>query len=165
MKKTEIKTKKLSIVVYNNGYICIDGNYIVKADLVTLDNDLLQNKINKDEPFYYYVPSKNFGDSIPKLIDVIPAYNFNDDILQKTHLTTDFNRNKLKVFYNVDKRYFTYLNNDYLSIYEKIKPNYQLMQRSKNSGVAGYDGDILEFYIMPVIYKNCFLNIFEGVEV
>jgi len=166
MKRPVIKTKKHDLIVYDKGYLCIDGYYIIKAYLVEIDNELLQDKINKDERFGYDVKSKYFNDVIPKLDEIIPKYDaLNWDILQKTELLTDFNRSKLKVFYNANQRYFTYLDNDYLEVLAKTRPNYQLRQTQKLSGVAYFNGDDLEFYIMPVNYKNCFLNIFEGVSV
>lgn len=166
MKRPVIKTKKHDLIIYDKGYLCFDGYYIIKAYLVELDNELLQDKINKDERFGYNVTSKYFNDVIPKLDEIMPKYDaLNWDILQKTELLTNFNRSKLKVFYNANQRYFTYIDNDYLEVLAKTRPNYQLRQTQKMSGAAYFNGDDLEFYIMPVIYRNCFLNIFEGVSV
>ena len=46
MKQPIIKTKKTDYIIYKDNYICVDGNYIIKADLVQLDDSLMQEKIN-----------------------------------------------------------------------------------------------------------------------
>jgi hypothetical protein len=33
MKNVILKTKKLEQIIYNQGYICIDSHYLIKADL------------------------------------------------------------------------------------------------------------------------------------
>ena len=64
MKISTIKTKKLSNIIYNQGYICINGNYIISASIA----DWLTRNVEYDS----VIDVLNSGDN--NAIDELIAY-------------------------------------------------------------------------------------------
>lgn len=161
MKKATIKTKKLKQIIYNNGYICIGSNYIIKADLVQLDDTLLQDKVNKDEPFYFNKFSNSFG-TPPKLVDIIPTDLTTYNKLEPTGLYTDILKTKADIFYNKETKQFSYFNSDYLKVFKDTEEKLNLLQHDKLSSAIVIDANhICLFLIMPMNYRESYLNQFE----
>jgi hypothetical protein len=156
IKPTIIKTSKHNLIAYRDGYICIDGNYVIACHLVILDNPEMQKKVLLDEPFC--VNSGNYSEHIPDLKSVIPEMHTNQIQLIDTELNTNL-RPKCRVYYNPLLNYFTYFNLDYLKQVTKTGLKLNLVQQSKHSGAGHYDNDLkCLFYIMPVTLRNCFLE-------
>lgn len=155
MKQPIIKVKKTSLVIYNEGYVCIDGNYLIKADLVLLDDTFLQHRIDEKKPFAYQVDARAFREP-PQLLPLMPKAS-EGDYLDDTLLTRERKREKHRLFYNPAKRYITAFNNNYLSIMENVS-TLKLKQTGKYTAAAMYDdNDECLFLIMPVQLRDEFI--------
>lgn len=160
MKISTIKTKKLSQIIYNQGYICINGNYVIKAIYVQLDDTLLQDKINKDEPFSYNMQTKTFG-SIPDILAILTKA---ETPLRDTKLFLSEGKNKYEVFYSDIRKEFTYIDSDYLQVLYNTGLTFQPRQDSKHNAVCMLDADnTILFYVMPIIKRDDFLARFEHI--
>ena len=159
MKQSLIKVKKTSLVIYNEGYVCIDANYLIKADLVLLDDTFLQHRIDEKKPFAYYVDSREFREP-PQLLPLIPKAN-KCDYLEDTLLTRECRREKQRLFYNPAKRYITAFNNNYLSIMENIS-TLKLKQTGKYTSAAMFDNDECLFLVMPIQIRDKFISKIEN---
>lgn len=160
MKQSLIKVKKTSLVIYNEGYVCIDGNYLIKADLVLLDDIYLQHQIDEKKPFAYQVEERVFREP-PQLLPLMPKAS-EGDYLDDTLLTREYRREKQRLFYNPAKRYITAFDNAYLSIMENVS-TLKLKQTGKYSAAAMYDdnGECL-FLIMPIQLRDDFISKIEN---
>lgn len=160
MKQSLIKVKKTSLVTYNEGYVCINGNYLIKADLVLLDDTFLQHQIDEKKPFAYQVDARAFREP-PQLLPLMPKSS-EGDYLDDTLLTRERKRGKLRLFYNPAKRYITAFNNNYLSVMENVS-TLKLKQTGKYSAAAMYDtnGECL-FLVMPVQLRDEFISKIEN---
>lgn len=159
IKVTTLKTEKHSSIIYNQGYLAIDGNYIIAAYLVMLDNPELQKKVLLDEPFAYSKTS-GFLTDIPELKKLIPAHSTNQIQLIETDLTSEaIKGEKAKVFYNPADEYFTFFNQKYLEQFTKTGLQLKLYQTEKQSGAGHYNPELeCLFYIMPMILRSSFLE-------
>lgn len=161
MKISIIKTKKLSQIIYTQGYICINGNYIIRADIAQLDDTLLQDKINREESFNYNMETKSFSSSIP---DILSIFNKSDDCLRNTNLFTTEGKNKYEVFYSDIRKEFAYFNLDYLQVFYNTELPLELRQDSEFSAACVLDKDYsVLFYLMPVIKRDDFLARFKHI--
>lgn len=160
MKQSLIKVKKTSLVIYNEGYVCIDGNYLIKADLVLLDDTFLQHQIDEKKPFAYQVKERVFREP-PQLLPLMPKAS-EGDYLDDTLLTRECRREKLRLFYNPAKRYITAFNNAYLSIMENVS-TLVLKQTGKYNAAAMYDtNDECLFLVMPIQIRDEFISKIEN---
>lgn len=159
MKQSLIKVKKTSSVIYNEGYVCIDANYLIKADLVLLDDTYLQHQIDDKKPFAYQVAGRTFREP-PKLLPLIPKAS-EGDYLDDTLLTRECRRQKQRLFYNPAKKYITAFDNAYLSIMENVS-TLNLKQTGKLNAATMYDdnGECL-FLIMPIRLRDDFISKIE----
>ena len=160
MKQSLIKVKKNSLVIYNEGYVCIDGNYLIKADLVLLDDTFLQHQIDEKKPFAYQVEGRAFREP-PKLLPLIPKAS-EGDYLDDTLLMRECRREKQRLFYNPAKKYITAFNNKYLSIMENVL-TLRLKQTGKYNAAAMYNiNDECLFLIMPIQIRDEFISKIEN---
>lgn len=161
MKISTIKTKKLSQIIYNQGYICIDGNYIISANIAKLDDTLLQDKINRDEPFYFSMQTHSFSDSIPDILSILKK---SENHLRNTELYFNIGKNKYDVFYDDIRKEFAYFKSEYLQAYYNTELPVDLRQDTKFSAACILDSDnSVLFYVMPLIKKDSFLARFEHI--
>ena len=161
MKKATINTKKLEQIMYNNGYICIDSKYIIKSELVQLDDTLLQDKVNKDEAFYFNTFNKSF-ETPPNLLDIIPTDLTTYNKLESTELYTDIFKTKADIFYNKETKRFVYFNADYLKIFKDTGEKLNLLQHNKLSPALVIDANLTcLFLVMPMEHRESYLNQFE----
>lgn len=167
MKINTIKTKNLKNIVYKNGYICINGMYLIKSELVQLDDTLLQDKINRNESFNYYADNttrlKYFNDNIPPLEDIIPKNLSEYRPLENTGLYTEIAKTKAEVFYNPDTRLFSYFDADFTKVFKETKRELKLRQtenRYTSAVVVNNENEIL-FLIMPITNQRAYLEKFE----
>ena len=160
IKQTTIKVnKKLDQIIFNEEYICINGAYIIASHLVKIDNEEMQNKVNKGESFAY--AAGRYLADVPPLKQFINALHTNMDLLEDTQLISDTYVGKHRVFYNPVKDYFSYFNIDYLKQFTKTGLTLRLHQAEKLAGAGHYDNDLkCLFYIMPVTLKSCFIERF-----
>lgn len=160
MKQSLIKVKKTSLVIYNEGYVCINGNYLVKADLVLLDDTFLQHQIDEKKPFAYQVDSRAFREP-PQMLPLIPKAS-EGDYLDDTLLIKECRRVKQRLFYNPAKKYITAFNNTYLSIMENVS-TLKLKQTGKLNAAAMYDGNNeCLFLVMPIQLRDEFISKIEN---
>lgn len=160
MKQSLIKVKKTSLVIYNEGYVCIDANYLIKADLVLLDDTFLQHQIDEKKPFAYQVKERVFREP-PQLLPLMPKAS-EGDYLDDTLLTRERKREKQRLFYNPAKRYITAFNNAYLSIMENVS-TLKLKQTGKYNAAAMYDtNDECLFLVMPIQIRDEFISKIEN---
>lgn len=162
--KNIIKTKKAELIIFNDGYLCINSNYLIKADYVQLDDTLLQHKILNKEPFAYNSVTNRFYDNIAPLKQLIPIYSDDFTPLKYTNLDTTILKTKANVFYNDIKQYFTYFNADYISVFNNALEHYNFVQtESLGQGVAfSKDFECLGL-IMPMQNRYSFLNRFKEI--
>ena len=160
IKQTTIKVnKKLDQIIFNEDYICINGAYIIASYLVKIDNEEMQNKVNKGESFAY--GAGRYLADVPSLKQFINALHTDMDLLEDTELISDTWAGKHKVFYNPVKNYFSYFDIDYLKQFTKTRLTLRLHQAKKLEGAGHYDNDLkCLFYIMPVNLKSCFVERF-----
>ena len=164
MKNVILKTKKLEQIIYNQGYICINSHYLIKADLIQLDDTLLQDKINKNEPFYFNKFNNNFG-TPPDVLAIIPK-DFSEFIeLENTGLKTDIHKTTADVFYNPETKLFVYFNSEYLKLFTDTGATLKLIQSKNryNPAIVLDDNYECKFFIMSMANKNAYLEKFENV--
>lgn len=70
--KIILQKKDYEIIIYKNDYICINGNYIIKADLIEFDDLFITDKIHKGENFGYNFRFNNYLDIDDKTINISP---------------------------------------------------------------------------------------------
>ena len=164
MKKPIIKTKKTELIIYRDGYICLDGHCIIKADLVQLDDSLMQDKVNNDIPFLFNSYNKTFGQTVPDLLAVIPKSQANSYLLIDTNLQQQsFNSKKLvEAFYNEDLNTFIFFDVEYLKIFRDTKLLLSLRQSTPTSAATIYNDDLeCLFVLMPCMIRDSFLHQIE----
>lgn len=163
-KEPTIKTKKTGLIIYKDGYLCVNGNYIIKADLVQVDDTLMQDKINNNIPFYYQTYIKNYSEQIPDLLSIIPKYSASSYYLKETNLLQkSFNTNEtFEAFYNDDLGKFIFFDADYIKIFRDTNLSLLLRQAEPTAAATIYN-DNLEclFVVMPCLMKSSFLHQIE----
>ena len=155
--QTKIKTKEHETIIYSEGYVVIDSAYMIRADLVELDDSVLQSKIEADEEFNYNTgkllkKSKGFYEGAPRVKQLIPSFSEEWHSLVDTYLKVMRREIISDLFYNQNVGYVA-INSDYVKelegAYEVYYNNWYA--RTSNSMVACFDTNH-EFLmgVMPV---------------
>lgn len=162
-KNNVLKTKKLSDIMYNQGYVCINSSCLISANLIKLDDSLLQDKLNKDESFNFNVKTKSFNDKIPKLLEIIPKDITNYTELENTGLKTCKGKTYIDIFYNPIIKRFVYFTSEYLKIFTDSGLDLRLSQSDNKLSVAIVldNNNKCQFLIMPYLINDCYLDKFE----
>lgn len=159
-KVIEIKTKKLNEIGYNQDYIVIDGHYIIHKDYALLDDTLMQDKINKNESFYYQAVTKSFNPNIPDLKQLIPVFDSEFTALEDINLYTIKEGVQVKLFYNREKNYITYMNHDYFKMIDDCTSILNDFRQTKKFGtICIFDSDCkLIYLVMPISVRDTFFT-------
>ena len=158
--RIEIKTKKLESIAYNQDYIVIDSTYMINKGYATLDNTLLQDKINNDITFFWNSLNNYINPTAPDLSGIIPVFDSEYTPLTDTNLYTTKGKSQVKIFYNKDKNYLTYMNQDYFNLVnncDSILKDFR--QANKLGNICIFDSDCkLIFLVMPIILRDTFFT-------
>lgn len=158
---TKIKTKKHETIMYSEGYIIIDSSYMIRADLVELDDTLLQSKIEKNEEFNYNTgkllkKSKGFYEGVPRAKQLIDPFSEEWQKLENTNLKLMQIKTLSDLFYNQNVGYVA-INSDYV---KELEGAYDIFYnhwyaRTPNSMVACFDTNH-EFLmgVMPITFDR-----------
>lgn len=145
MKKVQIKTKKVNLVIFNQDYVCIDGYYIIHKYYCELDNPVFQQYINENKPFKFLNKEVCFNGDIPKLKELLPT--------GKSNKLTDTHMLELQYDCNIlaGEGYFTFIDKDFYNMINKQNVfDVNWWRYSKLSIVVGYDKEEnIAFAIMP----------------
>lgn len=159
--KTKIKTKKHDSIMHSEGYLIIDTSYMIRADMVELDDTLLQSKIENGIEFNYNTgkllkSSKGFLEGVPRVNQLIPPFSGEWRIIEDTTLKLMQQKVLSDLFYNRSVGYVA-LNSDYVKELEGADDiaNNLWYARTPSSMVACYDANH-EFLmgIMPVNFER-----------
>lgn len=155
----EIKTKNVSHIVYSKGYVVINANYMIAKEYVQLDDTLMQDKINNDIEFQWDDISKHFNDKVPPIENIIPVFDSTYTPLQDTNLLLEVGKKETaKIFYNPDKKYLTYMNQDYFNLVNNcVSILKDFRQSEKYNNICIFDSNCkLLFLVMPMQVRDSF---------
>lgn len=162
-KKVQIKTKKANLIIFNQDYICIDGNYMIHKDYCELDNPVFQQYINENKPFKFHNKEVCFNGDIPKLAQLLPTKKGYE--LADTHmLELQYDCNILAYEGGDNAPYYTFIYKDFYNMINKQNVfDVNWWQIVKLGLVVGYDKEEnVAFGIMPQnIRSDYYLRMFE----
>lgn len=146
------KDLKNNILIYNEGFIS-NGDWVLNVDYVEIDDALIQDCINNKHYFQYSpVDKKFYFENVTKLKNLIPTNLCEYDCLTDTGMLHDANNMTSRMFYNKNKKYFSYMQNNYFKMIDKTLILNDFRQLSKTGAITVFTSNYtLIALIMPTI--------------
>lgn len=158
--KIILQKKDISLIIHKDGYICIDGYYIVKADLIELENELYADKVKKNEYFCYQNGHEANFEHLKTWENLLKADAGNP--VKITNLFYETKRVKHRLIVNLKTNNAICINSDFIDIIESLNGEVtqlnDVMQKENETYnysaiVVHKNGELIGMF-MPVLNNN-----------
>lgn len=148
-------------IIFLDGYIAINGNYIVKADLIELESDLIQDRINKNDYFSMLnghetnFPTESTWKAILRIPEGAPV-----------RVTNLFYKDEIKkaeynLFTNLGNNQTIVMNADFAKIIKSLNGNVTQQSNRDFQPITVYKNNTLIGLFMPMGHRGILSDVHQ----
>ena len=124
----EKKDHKQGILAYVGGYIT-NGFFLVKADLIELENELLQEKVNTNQPFSLYFNNPHELPDQTTWNNLISTPKGNNITITKLVYEDDYTKEKFNILLNSTSKRIIVMSNDCTKLLKSLEDKGTITQQ------------------------------------